>query len=155
MNKKQFLIAGIAAYVGSLGLFALPKNADAYQLRRAATGCEEQNDEADVFKYAGFFHNNSGSTQHVYCPIDTSTDMDLSDINTLNVHGSFAGGYVRACTRAWNSASTWCGAAAGYSSELYGAHVSDLSGFVSDSNFGYIHVALPAGKAINGYFITD
>lgn len=155
MNIKQFLMAGIAAYVGSLGFFALPKNADAYQIRRAATGCEEQNDEADVSKVAGFFRNNSGSTQQVYCPIDASTDMDLSDINTLNVHGSFAGGDARACTRDWNSASTWCGATAGYSADLYGAHVSDLSGFVSDSNFGYIHVELPSGKAINGYFITD
>lgn len=155
LNMKQFLIAGIAAYVGSLGFFALPKNADAYQIRRTATICEGQADDDDVSKYHGYYRNNSGSTQNVFCPIDTSTDMGLTDINTVNIHGSFSGGDARACRRAWNSASTWCGATAGYSTDMYGAHVSDLSGLAADGDFGYIHVALPGGKTINGYFITD
>ena len=155
MNMKQFLMAGIAAYVGSLGFFALPQDADAYQIRRPATDCESQADEDDVRKYHGYFRNNSGSNQSVFCPIDGSSDMELTEINTLNVHGTFEGGNARACTLAWNSGSTWCGATAGYSSAVYGAQISDFSGLSADGNFGYVHVLLPAGKTINGYFITD
>ncbi len=155
MNMKQFLMAGIAAYVGSLGFFALPSDADAFLLRRTSTHCEAYADEDDVSKYGGQFRNNSGSTQQVFCPIDTSSDMELSEINTLNIHGSFNGGDARACRRAWNSVLFWCGATAGYSTGVFGAQISDFSGLTADGDFGYVHVQLPAGKYLNGYFITD
>lgn len=154
LNMKQILMTGLAAYVGSLGLFGLPKAADAYQLRRPATECESRDDEDDVYKYGGYLKNNSGGNQHVFCPIDGTSDMQVDDINHIAIHGSFAGGDARACTRAWNSTSSWCGATAGYSSAIYGADVTDLSGLGSYADFAYIHVFLPSGKTINGYFVT-
>lgn len=155
ISIKQILMTGLSAYVGSLGLFGLPKAADAYQLRRPATECESLYDEANVSKYGGFFKNSSGGDQHVYCPIDGTSDMQVDAINHIAVHGSFAGGDARACTRAWNSTSIWCGATAGYSPAIYGANVTDLSGLSSHANFAYIHVVLPSDKTIHGYFVTN
>jgi hypothetical protein len=155
MNMKHMLMTGLTAYVGSLGLLGLPKDADAYQLRRPATECESRYDEDDVSKTGGYFRNNSGSTQYAYCPIDGTSDMQVSEINHVAIHGSFAGGDARVCTRAWNSTSIWCGLTADYSSEMYGVEVTDLSGLSSYANFAYVDVLLPSGKSINGYFITD